>query len=217
MLLPVEFDAGDLKKIINSSDNYEWQKVIQAHVYRLECQLSSSNLRDYHTLSGDQLDAITDSAEWLMTNMSHSDATEKLYQEITGHSAGTGYMYNSILPSSSNLEDWLNDNNVDKPGDDLESCFILCRNFASRAISDIQKGRQETLVDYNSPLKPTLIATGVLLLVGVFTPSLFLLAAPNPILFSPKEIFFIQISILIIVIGATGCLLYIIWNHMKSN
>lgn len=186
------------RRIIDNQDKYEPSKVFQAHIYRIEYHLSDNNLQAYHDLSEEQIDALSNSSRWLMTNLSKGDEAESLYEDITGTSPTSSYWYDRIFPEKNRIKRWFQDRSLTHRGQTVESFYKLAHQLFNDAAPQISKGRQETLIDYNSPLRKVLLVIGGLFLVGIIIPSTFLLSAPNPIFeFPPWCLFWIQVGVLL--------------------
>lgn len=186
------------RRIIDNEDQYEQSKVFQAHIYRIEYYLSDDNLQGYHDLSEEQIDAIIDSSRWLMTSLSRGDDSENLYKALTGTSPTSSYWYDRVFPEQNRIKRWFQERHLTHQGQTIESLYKLAEQFSHDAVPQISKGRQETLIDYDSPLRKVILAIGGLFLVGIIIPSMFLLSAPNPIFEFPAWcLFWIQVGILL--------------------
>lgn len=203
------------RRIIDNEDQYEQSKVFQAHIYRIEYYLSDDNLQGYHDLTEEQADALSNSSQWLMNSLSRGNEAENLYEEITGASPPSSYWYDRIFPEQSRIKSWFQDRNLTHRGQTIESFYKLSHQFSHDAVPQISKGRQETLIDYESPLREVLLAIGGLFLIGIIIPSTFLLSAPNPILkFPPWCLFWIQVAILLLFSGLVIVIVYFLLEYV---
>lgn len=198
---------------------------------------SSNNPRKHYLLTNSQFNVLNDSIYELdryfaypivyympedisefHTELSEVSDTEKLASRLAP------YFDTADDSFTNNLATWI-DNNVEGPNDYAEGelsqefsiegntphSYWIVLNELKQDFSDIDTQRADSILVHSSDISQIIIYSGMLLLVGVFLPIVFLFTLPQPLSGITITGWPLIISQILLLLGSGGITIYLLW------
>ena len=237
----LEFESNEelATDVIDKETESALSKEIAAHVYLLMNAIKKENIRNFHSITQEQLDIIEHNSEWLKRFFEDEENTMEIYKELTGRDTipdacgqrGEPYLNEEVFDSDARISEiagWFKDEYADRPylkiredmkGNNIASLRFLFSELGVTVSAKLEQRREGTFPEYEPPMRRVLAIVGVLVVIGIFIPSLFLLTIPmnvpvNIPSLGPWMIFYIQAGILVSVVSLIGYLLFLVLSEV---
>lgn len=217
------YSTDPLQEALNSDS--EVAKV-SARLYRISNNFSNERLRTFHSITDEQVAQIEEDLRWLMENFVYEDGSKAFYREITDldedEELPEDYTEKRILGSIqhiSSVNTWFinkGDNDSAYDGSTISSLSQLFARANTRVNRSLPRLREESIIDYESPLRRILVLTGLSAIVGILVPALFLLTLPTTFYsLTSWQIFYVEVSVLALESLFVGALLYTLFSSLR--
>lgn len=214
-----------------------------AHTYRVMKLLERVTPTSDYLLTADELDTLRDSVKWLTACVAvGGDLWKDLYLTLSpgppsGDVSNSDYRADFIPGDEEGdpgriIDKWIkhesggrhrqwagySDDDLSLTGQNMYSLATVLQ-YLSDEVDEIEAMRAGTIVEFDPKIKQLVVGSGLMTLVGVFLPSLFLMGPPTgdwPVV--QRQMLVIIQSILLLATGAAFVyLLWLIWSSIHAN